>query len=209
MEGDRPTWFENIAAVENPNINELRGFVKEVTSFLNFTLTNDSFHFLWKDDADLRRLALETFKGDVLPHSTLLLAKMEIPSPSFTGRLIEHGLIGRPMRFKLKVLNSIAKRWERLKGQFTIREWLKRMFEAIDAILDSLIDAAGAVGAVIKEFKDALSALVSTDDENGVKGKDGDKGNAPKGDAPQGDASHGMGLSKPLKLHPKIKLPSD
>ena len=33
------------------------------------------------------------------------------------------------------------------------------MCEAIDSVLDSLIEAAGMIGAAIKEFKDALSAL--------------------------------------------------
>jgi hypothetical protein len=160
-------WFTEIAAVENPDINELRGFIKGVMSFLGFVLDNkyERFNFLWWDDQILRQLANDTFEGDIHIHSVLLLAQMEVPRPSFTGRLVEHGLIGRPMRFKLKVLDTIAKQWERVKGQFTIREWLKRMFDAIDAILDSLIDAAGGIGAVIKEFKDALSALVSSDKE--------------------------------------------
>jgi hypothetical protein len=31
--------------------------------------------------------------------------------------------------------------------------------DAIDAVLDSLIEAAGGAGGLIKEFKDALRAL--------------------------------------------------
>jgi len=44
-------------------------------------------------------------------------------------------------------------------GKFSKREWLKKMYEAIDAILDSIIGAAGGAGGVVKEFKAALSAL--------------------------------------------------
>ena len=66
------------------------------------------------------------------------------------------------MRFKLAVVDSIGRQWDRVRRQFTVREWLKRIFDAIDAILDSIIAAAGGVGGLVKEFKDALSALVKT-----------------------------------------------
>lgn len=211
-------WFDEIAANENPNIIELRGFVNGVTQFLKFVLDDKSFLFLWNDDKELHRLALETFEGDVLVHSRLLLAQIEIPSPSLMGSLIEHGLIGRPMKFKLRVLNFIAKQWERVRGQFTIREWLKRMFDAIDAILDSLIDAAGAIGSVIKEFKDALSALVSSDKGNGGDNEFG--GDSPKSPEPKSPTqeSHGKkvltkeeeeacDMSKGLKKDLPIKKP--
>ena len=76
--------------------------------------------------------------------------------------LLSHGLIGRPMTFKLKVLASISDGWERVQRQFSIRDWFKRVVHAIDAILESLIDAAGGAGGIIKEFKDALPALAKT-----------------------------------------------
>ena len=38
-------------------------------------------------------------------------------------------------------------------------EWFRKIIEAIDAALDSLIAAAGGVGGLVKEFKDALLAL--------------------------------------------------
>ncbi len=47
--------------------------------------------------------------------------------------------------------------WNNLQG-LPIREWFVKMVASIDAILDSLIDAAG-VGGIIKEFKDSLAAL--------------------------------------------------
>jgi len=48
---------------------------------------------------------------------------------------------------------------EKVRGQFSVREWFKKIIDAIDAILDSLIDAACGTGGLIKEFKDALGAL--------------------------------------------------
>ena len=68
------------------------------------------------------------------------------------------------MQFKFRVLDSIGRQWEAVQalGQLSIRDWVKRLFDAIDAILDSLIDAADGAGGLIKEFKDALAALVKT-----------------------------------------------
>jgi hypothetical protein len=62
-----------------------------------------------------------------------------------------------------KVLASISRRWDNVKGLLTVRSWFKQICEAIDVILDSLIQAVGA-GGIIKEFKDALSALAKTTD---------------------------------------------
>ena len=56
-------------------------------------------------------------------------------------------------------MDSIGRKWEQVRGQFTMREWFSRIIDAIDAALDSLIAAAGGVGSLIKEFKDALRAL--------------------------------------------------
>lgn len=91
------------------------------------------------------------------------------PSRTLEAKLFTHGLTGRPLKFKLWVLDSIGNQWEhlreprdwrgRFRRQLSIREWFKKIIEAIDAVLDSLIDAAGGAGGLIKEFKDALSSL--------------------------------------------------
>lgn len=49
-----------------------------------------------------------------------------------------------------------------MRGQFSIREWFRKIIEAIDAALGSLIDAAAGIGGLLKEFKDALLALAKT-----------------------------------------------
>lgn len=151
-------WFGEIAASEDPGRKELQIFVRSVRNFLGFVLENtNDFSFLWEESPELHTLAWETFRYDIAGGAGLELdnAIDEIPQ----AKLRQHGLEGRPLHFKFKVLHSIGDQWEKVKGQFSIREWFKKLVEAIDAILDSLIDAAGGAGGLIKEFKDALSAL--------------------------------------------------
>jgi hypothetical protein len=150
-------WFTDIASREYPGRDELILFVDGTMEFLNFVLTEDAFDFLWKEDPELRDLATETFQRDLSEGSYYLKQAIgDIPDRS----LMDHGLIGRPMHFKLRVIDSISRNWEnRFSGQFSVSEWLKKIIDAIDAALDSLVEAAGGVGGLIKEFKDALASL--------------------------------------------------
>ncbi len=154
-------WFTDIAAVSNPGRKELAGFVDGVERFLWFVLERqDDFAFLWADEPPLRELAQGTMQADVQPSVAALLAL--IPEEIPEAQLLQHGLLGQPLQFKLRVLESIARQWELVRGKLSVRAWLKQLFDAIDVLLDSLINAVGGVGALIKEFKDALSALVKT-----------------------------------------------
>jgi hypothetical protein len=151
-------WFDEIAIVENPGKVQLVQFVGNLRSFLRDVLEDrQTFNFLWERSPELRELALETYQLDIAEGAGLELDRA-IPDIS-VERLRAHGLIGRPLKFKLRVLRSISNQWERVRGQLSAREWFKKIVEAIDAILDSLIHAAGGVGGLIKEFKDALRAL--------------------------------------------------
>lgn len=105
----------------------------------------------------MRELAWQTFNSDIAKGAGLELDRA-ISDISQT-KLVQHSLEGRPLSFKFKVLHSIGNQWNELKDQFSIRQWFKKLIDAIDAILDSLIDAAGGAGGLIKEFKDALGAL--------------------------------------------------
>ena len=115
------------------------------------------FAFLWRDRQELLGLALQTFVIDVVPRGRAEL-RNAIPEIS-DAVLASHGLVGRPAKFKFRVLNSIAKQWRPGRGQVGIRRWFKQTAEAVDVILGSLVDAAGGAGGIIKEFKDALLAL--------------------------------------------------
>lgn len=151
-------WFTEIANAENPRRAELHKFVDATLEFLAFVVDRpNEFAFLWEDDPELLALAQQTFRADVRERAFELHRAI----PALTEAVfIAHGLLGRPMHFKLRVLSSIADQWERVREQVTIRDWLKRVIEAIDAILESLVDAAGGLGGIIKEFKDSLSALI-------------------------------------------------
>ena len=149
--------FLSIAAVPNPGKGELSQFTRDVESFLSNAVEDDEFAFLWTDAPELRALARETLREDVSRSGGALRDAIKDIQES---RLVTHGLRGRPLRFKFNVLASVARLWSKVKGKLTIRGWFKKMCEAIDAVLDSLIQAAGAIGGALKEFKDALSALV-------------------------------------------------
>ena len=98
-------WFSGVAEAENPGLEELQGFVRATMSFLNFVLQTPEFGFLWENDRDLFGLAFETFNTDVLHSAENLIAVVPfIPQPA----LNVHGLVGRPMRFKLRVVDSIG-----------------------------------------------------------------------------------------------------
>jgi len=152
-----PTWFTDIAEAQEPGKEELLQFVDAVLDFLNFVIEHpNEFGFLWQGHPELRLLARETFRGDVVEIGG---PELRDAIPQIDNQTLRsHGLSGRALRFKLKVVDSIASMWGAAKG-LGIPGWLKRIIEAIDAILGSLVEAAHA-GGIIKEFKDALSALV-------------------------------------------------
>jgi hypothetical protein len=152
-------WFSELSIVQNPGRDELQTFVEATRNFIDFVLEAPELSFLWEDDQTLADLARETFKNDVRRVADML--RETIPTIP-QDLLMIHGLIGRPMRFKFRVMDTIGRQWDRVRGQFTVREWFRRIIEAIDAALDSLIAAAGGVGSLLKEFKDALLALAKT-----------------------------------------------
>jgi len=155
-------WFTDIAEVQEPGKNELVKFVDGVMTFLRFVLEDqqDYFAFLWEHGPQLHQMARDTFDSDVTASS----AELSNAIPQIDNAILtRHGLLYEPLRFKLSVLNTIADRWDQVRNQLSIRGWFKRLVEAIDAVLDSLIEAAGGVGGLIKEFKDALSALAGSE----------------------------------------------
>jgi hypothetical protein len=159
-------WFEGIAKVAEPGPKELTQFTGGVETFFGFVLKEKKdFAFLWEEDLQLWKLAQDTYKNDVRPAATTLRKAIDKIPPS---ALDQHGLRNRALKFKLRVLNSVANRWRQIQGQFkawtlrrmlAVREWFNKVVEAIDAVLDSLIEAASGAGGLIKEFKDALRAL--------------------------------------------------
>lgn len=74
--------------------------------------------------------------------------------------LRRHGLVGEQLKFKLAVVNHHEKRFKKTKKH----RWLRRLLNAMDDFLKSILDAAGVGGAI-----DELKAMI------GRSVKDGDK----------------------------------
>lgn len=151
-------WFKNLTDSRDPGTQELIMFVRDLKHFLITVLEDDvNFSFLWETNPSLQGMGLETYRFDISEGGAEELIRAIPKIDPETIR--QHGLKGRPLRFKFHVINTIANQWESLKGELSIRNWFKKLIDAIDALLDSLIDATGGVGALIKEFKDALGSL--------------------------------------------------
>ena len=149
--------FVGIGAAANPGAHELQQFTRDVERFLDFVVKDSpEFRFLWEQNPKLESMARDTLEKDV-PRSAIALRDA---IPGISSKAIQaHGLSGAALRFKLNVIETVARGWEKVKGGLSVRAWFKQVVDAIDALLDSLIEATGARG-LIKEFKDALSALL-------------------------------------------------
>ena len=157
--------FEDLASTENPGKSQLKIFVQRTVEFLSYVVDDqEDFGFLWGGNHELAEGASEALRLDVEGARERLVSAIEEIEDS---TLLEHGLTGNALRFKFQVIDHIASRWGDVWNRsplspFGIRGWLKQMFDAIDALLDSIIQAARGIGGLLKEFKDSLSALVPT-----------------------------------------------
>ena len=88
------------------------------------------------------------------PVELQLLVMENVTSTVEDQRMIEHGLYGPQLTFKLAVIERIRQRF----FANPTKRWLQRWLKAIDNLLDSLPDPLG-VGAAIKEFKTAIEDL--------------------------------------------------
>ena len=151
-------WFTDVASVDNPGREELRLFVQDLRHFL-FSILEDAqnFSFLWRHDPSLHDLAVNTMKHDIAQGAGLKLDKAIRQIDN--ARLSACGLEGRPLKFKFQVLNSIANQWKSVRRDFSVRDWFDQVTDAIDTILDPLIDAVDGAGRVTREFMKALASL--------------------------------------------------
>lgn len=159
-------WFAKFVEVEDPGLKELVFFLDEIEILLSAVLREDALlDKLWHKDSNLRIAAQESFEADVKPglermrEQLMQLSLRDAPDqPRVVARLKDHGLIGVSARFKFLALVRISRGWRKYRGQMTVRTGFRRVFEGIDAILDSLVSALG-VGGAVKEFKDMIMAL--------------------------------------------------
>lgn len=154
LKGKRPRW------------SELIDFLELVKEFLHESLHDERYvEFLWTGRPEIEEAARETFEKDIKPSiDELRLFVIEKSNKQFYRRKLErHGLTRNALKFKLMVVTYVATLKEAYSAKGYMREWFYRMCEAIDAVLDSLIDAAVGIGGAIKEFKDMLLVLAHTE----------------------------------------------
>lgn len=152
-------WFTNLLEFEYPDRDELKLFVDDVREFMRDVLFEfREFQELFDGNDDLLVMARDSFQSrEMLIGFDELTEAINWIDPT---KMERHGLYGANLRFKFGVLGHISSQFpQRLSDQFSVRGWFQRIVAAIDALLDSLIDAAGGAGGLIKEFKDALGAL--------------------------------------------------
>lgn len=152
-------WFADLLEFEDPDREELKLFVDDVRRFLRDILFEyREFRVLFDEDRDLLKKARGAFESrEMAAGFDDLKEAIDLIEPISMER---HGLYGANLRFKFGVLGHISREFpRRLSDQFSVRGWFQRIVAAIDALLDSLINAALGAGGLIKEFKDALGAL--------------------------------------------------
>jgi hypothetical protein len=156
-------YFGQLAARPDPGIHELQMFLDVVERFLDDLLRSQVHHEgdppLSITFDEMREAALVTFDQDVVPSLSALRAAIPYIAPE---RLDVHGLTGAPQRFKLRALEALE---QGHSGAENFTAWTRSMLAGIDAILNSLVNAAGAVsglplGSLAQEFKDMLAAIL-------------------------------------------------
>jgi hypothetical protein len=151
-------WFTDVTAVENPGKKELRLFIQDVQHFLLFILEDrQNFGFLWQHDPSLYDAAMDTLKHDIAQSAGQAIDKAF--NRIDNQELDSFGLQGRPLKFKFQVLNTIADQWKSVHRDFSVRVWLRQIVNAIDAILDPLVDVTNGAGRQIRDFKNAIASL--------------------------------------------------
>lgn len=159
--------FDDFSNMENPGRDELVQFIKKVVEFLDIIVANQDqrFNFLWEGSPELQQQAQATFEADIIPSANALIE--HIPELDET-QIERHGLSGQPLAFKFAVIGTISRQWENVRDALRLPEWLKRLIDAIDVVLKSIIDAATitmpGIGGALVEFKDAIAALIPTRD---------------------------------------------
>ena len=148
-------YFQNVVSEDAPGKESLKAFLSETMRLLcDVVYSDDVMRKLFGRDQYIASLARKTFKKDVKPAIREMVNSVDEVGEEI---LRLHGLLGLPAKFKLEALKFNAKRWRRYRGQLTVRKSFVALFQAVDVVLDSIIDALGTgLGGLVKEFKDML-----------------------------------------------------
>ena len=149
-------WFTDIALVEQPGIDELKGFILGVKKFLDDVFKSEEFDFMWEINSELKKLARETFDEDLKLFFTNI---NEVVGTIEEPRLIANGLKDRPLRFKLNVVDSLANHLTEVPEErseffnWLKSEWLAKILDAISPVIESILDA------IAKEIQEKLGDI--------------------------------------------------
>lgn len=155
-------YFKQLAEGSFAGAEELQRFIDGVVRLLEDLISGTVKESGdWKVSAVLQEVldsAEPTFEADVRPWFNDV--RKEIPNIS-EAMLDAHGLRGRALGFKFKVLDII----ERALDAVDLDRWIKMILAAIDVILESVLDAVTLSGVPIgtlgKEFKQMIEAAVT------------------------------------------------
>jgi len=138
-----------------PGREDLKTFLSETSRLLFDVVFSDvMMKDLFGKKEYIVDLARRSFEEDVVPAIREMVNSVDEVGEEI---LRLHGLLGLPAKFKLEALKFNAKRWRRYRGQLTVRKSFVALFQAVDVVLDSIIDALGTgLGGLVKEFKDML-----------------------------------------------------
>lgn len=156
--------FERVDGLDDKAL--LENFARKVESLISTTIRAGGWTFPDQPDSPVLRLhpealeparaALEEFEQQ--GHLEKLTDAIGSASEETLRR---HGLTGAQLRFKLTIVR-LRERLSRRSARpnwpfrrFRMSGFLRRLIEAIDNVLESLIDAVG-VGGPLKEMKDAV-----------------------------------------------------
>ena len=159
--------FEFVDDLTNPDHTSIQLFLEGTWRFIAGLVYEREAPLLWEGKGSLLELAQITCADTVQP-SIQELARVARTEEFLESESVRnHGLVGYPMLFKLKVLRDIEKLWNKVRTGVSNISWrrvLRKVIDAVDVILDSLLAAANmvvpGVGGTAKEFKDTIRVLV-------------------------------------------------
>jgi len=153
-------FFVDLARSRQPGLDDLELFVSETEALLRFLVEGKDFgQPLWRGDDYLRQLAADSLSADIIPAAQELKnAIRSIPETE----LKRHGLTGTAARFKYNAIAKLSRNWRRYRGKYTVGGTFRSLMQGVEAVLDSLISAAGGTGGLLKEFKEVIMALAPT-----------------------------------------------
>ena len=134
-----------------PDREKLREYVLWVRALLGELVAqrNHEKFFYSRTVVDMRDAWLE-----VQPEFDRLLAAVENLDDAV---ILSHGLGGFQLKFKLAVVRELFLSFRRPSGQ-----GLRRLLGGVDALLDSIVAAAGG-GSAVKEIKDTIRSAIKAD----------------------------------------------